>query len=337
LYQDLCNKDDKELIEKTAQCFAPRGILINEDKVNGDEKFMKFFNFIRKCFLENKTFSYVKNNTKKLKFKIVTPSANNVDEKEKENLVRNAEKFLNNCGLKYEYGELFDKKDSYLSGTPKQRSKELMDAFLDKETDFIISSQGGNNSNDLLSYLDYNVISQNDKPFFGLSDITVLLNVIAVKSKIITYHGIDYLWGLGKNATNYTKEIIEFLPNNKKPTLIKNPNTKRWESIQEGKGEGIILGGCLPSFCLLLGTEYDPIEELNKDFILVLEDIGQSKSEINSMLTQLKQHKKFNLCKGIIFGSFFFCKQEPKCNDDLIEDVVKRVFLESNIPLARIS
>lgn len=63
LYQDLCNKKDKELIEKTARCFAPRGILINEDRVQGDENFMKFFNFVKKCFLENKTFSYVKKNT----------------------------------------------------------------------------------------------------------------------------------------------------------------------------------------------------------------------------------------------------------------------------------
>lgn len=62
LYQDLCDKEDKALIEKIAQCFAPRGILINKDKVNGDENFMNFFNFVKKCFLENKTFKYVKEN-----------------------------------------------------------------------------------------------------------------------------------------------------------------------------------------------------------------------------------------------------------------------------------
>lgn len=63
LYQNLCNEKDKDLIEKIAQCFAPRGILINEDKTKGDENFMKFFNFVKKCFLENKDFNYVKKNT----------------------------------------------------------------------------------------------------------------------------------------------------------------------------------------------------------------------------------------------------------------------------------
>lgn len=64
LYQDLCNKEDKNLIEKTAQCFAPRGILINENKVKGDKDFMKFCNFVKKCFLEDKTFNYVKEHIK---------------------------------------------------------------------------------------------------------------------------------------------------------------------------------------------------------------------------------------------------------------------------------
>jgi len=273
---------------------------------------------------------------KKAKFGIVSPSANNIDEKEKENLIKKAEQFLDKNGWKYEYGKLFNKKNSYLSGTPKQRSEELMNAFLSKKNNIIISSQGGNNSNDLLPYLDYDVISKNNKPFFGLSDITVLLNVIAVKSKIVTYHGIDYFWGIGKNATDYTKKLIKLFCIDKKLIPIKNPNTPNWKTIQEGIGKGIILGGCLPSFCLLLGTEYDPLEELDKEFILILEDIGQLKSEIHSMLTQLKQHKKFNLCKGIIFGSFFFCKQEPEYNNVPIEEIAKKVFLNNKLPLARI-
>ena len=62
LYQKLCNGKDKELTEKIAQCFAPRGILINENKVSGDENFMKFFNSVKKCFLENKDFDYFKKN-----------------------------------------------------------------------------------------------------------------------------------------------------------------------------------------------------------------------------------------------------------------------------------
>ena len=38
------------------------------------------------------------NDTKKFKFKIVTPSTNNVDEKDKESLIQNAEKFLKSNG-----------------------------------------------------------------------------------------------------------------------------------------------------------------------------------------------------------------------------------------------
>jgi len=50
LFQNMCNEQDKVLREKVAQCFAPRGILINEEKFNGD-KFI--FNKIKNAF-ENK-------------------------------------------------------------------------------------------------------------------------------------------------------------------------------------------------------------------------------------------------------------------------------------------
>lgn len=276
------------------------------------------------------------NYTNKLNWAVVSPSANNIDEKDKEKLIEKAEKFLKENSIKPIYGRLFNSKKSYLSGTEKDRAHELMQAFLNPEIDSIISSQGGDNSNDLLPYINYKLIKLNNKPFFGLSDITVLLNVIAIKSKIITYHGIDFLWGLGKNSKEYTQKILTSITKEKKIKLLKNPHTPKWKIIKKGRGKGVMLGGCLPSFCLLLGTKYDPIIELNKEFILFLEDIGQSKSEIQSLLTQIKLHKKFELCKGIILGSFFFCEQKPSENDDSIESIAKRVFKNNKIPIIRI-
>ncbi len=269
------------------------------------------------------------------KILVVSPSANIIDD-EGSVLMKKAENFLKINNYVVTYSQGYDKKNRYTSGTPKRKSQDIMSGFLDKDIDAIISSQGGDNSNDLLELLDYNKISKCAKPFFGLSDVTVLLNVIAVKSKITTYHGIDFLWGLGKNATEYTDKLLNGLLGEGKLEIVKNPNVPKWEIIKEGKGEGIFLGGCLPSFCLLIGTRFDPIEMLNSPFILILEDIGQSKSEINSMLTQLKQHEKFSLCRGVVFGSFYFCEQKPKENDLPIEEIAKEVFRDKNIPIARI-
>jgi len=221
-----------------------------------------------------------KKHKKEIKVKIVSPSANVVDEQEVELLIKKAEEVLNKNSIQFDYSNYFKGKNNFLSGTSEQRAKDIMDAFLDKNASAIISSQGGDNSNDLLNLLDYDMISKNKKPFFGLSDITVLLNVIALKSNIISYHGLDFLWGLGKNATEYTEKILNSLLKNERLEIIKNPNTPEWKLINQGTGEGIFLGGCLPSFCLLLGTKYDPLEMLNSPYLLILEDIGEGKSII---------------------------------------------------------
>jgi muramoyltetrapeptide carboxypeptidase len=275
-----------------------------------------------------------KKQKKGIKLRIVSPSANVVDERDGELLIQKAESILNKNHIKFDYSDYFKSKNGFLSGTSEQRSKDLMNAFLDKNIDAIISSQGGNNSNDLLDLLDYDIISKNKKLFFGLSDVTVLLNVIALKSKIVTYHGLDFLWGIGKNFTEYTERILNSLLKDNKLELIKNPNTPKWNVINEGTGEGVFLGGCLPSFCLLLGTKYDPLEILNLPYILVLEDIGENKSLIKSKLTQIRQHEKFNLCKGIIVGNFAFC--DSKEDEISMEELVKEVFIDSNVPIARI-
>jgi muramoyltetrapeptide carboxypeptidase len=272
----------------------------------------------------------------KITVRILSPSSNVVDESESEELIKKAESLFNENSIKFEYSKNFKGKNLFLSGTNEERAKDLMEAFSEKQIGAILSSQGGDNSNDLLDLLDYKIISENVKPFFGLSDITVLLNVIALKSNMTTYHGLDLLWGLGKNATKYTEQQLTSLLERNKLEVTKNPNTPNWKVIKEGSGEGILLGGCLPSFCLLLGTRYDPLELVKSPYLLILEDIGESKSLIKSKLNQLKLHKNFDLCRGIIFGNFAFCEQKPVENEISIEDLAKEVFGDSKIPLIRI-
>ncbi len=272
----------------------------------------------------------------RMEVRIVSPSANIVDEPGTEELIKRAEEVLKRNAINFSYSASCKGKSAFLSGSKEKRAKDLMDAFLDKNVNAILSSQGGDNSNDLLELLDYGEIAKNRKPFFGLSDITVLLNVIALKSGIITYHGLDFLWGLGKNATPYTEGLLTAFLKEKQLETKKNPNTAKWGSIANGQGEGVFLGGCLASFCLLLGTEFDPLVMLNSDYLLILEDIGESKSLIKSKLTQIRQHKQISLCKGIIIGNFAFCEQKPKENDLAVEDLAKEVFDDLNIPIVKI-
>ena len=212
--------------------------------------------------------------------------------------------------------------------------EDLYCAMEDNSVDVIVCSQGGEKSIELLDRLDFARISHCKKPIFGQSDITSLLNVISLKCKIYTYYGLDMIWGLGKNAKDYTmNQFKEFMTYNKLNEL--HPFDKeKWDMIVEGEAEGILLGGCLTSFNLLLGTTYDPLMLLEEDCIIFLEDIGESFERLAALMSQLALQENINKCKGIVLGNFLLCSSEnPSIT---LELVAKHCFAKLGIPILRI-
>lgn len=69
------------------------------------------------------------------------------------------------------------------------RIKDLHEAFLDNNVKMILTAIGGYNSNQLLRYIDYDIIKNNPQIICGFSDITALLNAIYTKSGLVTYSG----------------------------------------------------------------------------------------------------------------------------------------------------
>lgn len=65
----------------------------------------------------------------------------------------------------------------------------MNEAFGDQNVKAVFTVIGGSNSNQLLPYLDYELIRQNPKIFCGFSDITALLNGIYAKTGLVTFSG----------------------------------------------------------------------------------------------------------------------------------------------------
>ena len=70
--------------------------------------------------------------------------------------------------------------------------EDLHDAFLDSTVDVILATIGGFNSNELLPYLDYDLIAKHQKIICGYSDTTAILNAIYAKTGLVTYMGPSY-------------------------------------------------------------------------------------------------------------------------------------------------
>jgi len=254
----------------------------------------------------------------------------------------NAAKFLESQGYKIKEFSCTRKNRGWESAPAEERAKDLMNAFKDKEVKAIICSIGGHTSNKILEFLDFEEIKENAKIFCGYSDISVLHYAIHKKSGIVTFYGPAAMTQFGEypEPLSYTLEYFEkaisiaepigrvipssewtdeILDWDKKEDLarprklIKNEG---FEWLKEGKAEGEILGGCLPSIAHLIGTEYWP-DHNNK--ILFLEtpegqDFGKglSLAEADSLLADLRIIKIFEKIKGLIIGRPFRYSEEEQ-------------------------
>ena len=96
---------------------------------------------------------------------------------------------LGELGLSLSFGRHVDERDDFDSSAIESRVADLHDAFADPSVAGILTVLGGFNSNELLPYLDWDLIRANPKVFCGFSDITALHNAILAKSGLVTYLG----------------------------------------------------------------------------------------------------------------------------------------------------
>ena len=71
----------------------------------------------------------------------------------------------------------------HFNGTGEERAEVLMKFFKDSSIKAIFDVSGGDLANGVLDYLDFEIIKNNPKPFFGYSDLSVILNSLYSKTE----------------------------------------------------------------------------------------------------------------------------------------------------------
>ncbi|SQI05773.1 S66 family peptidase [Clostridium perfringens] len=219
---------------------------------------------------------------------------------------------------------LYAKEYNLFSGTVEEKSRALEKLFLDKDIKMIFDISGGDLANEVLDFLDFNLIKENPKPFFGYSDLTVLLNAIYSQCDITTYnYQLRNLIGKFKEEQmqNFKAYFIEGKED------IFNLDYK-W--INGSHLEGIVVGGNIRCLLKLAGTKYMPDF---KDKILFLESFSGNSAKMVTYITQYKNLGVFNEVKGIILGEFTEMERE-NLKPDIVE-ILKRVIGEINIPILK--
>ena len=224
------------------------------------------------------------------------------------------EPVISNCIYPKEYG---------LHGTGSERAAELMKLYTDPEITAIFDISGGDMSNELLPYLDFEVIRSSEKKFYGYSDLTTILNAIYAKAgKEAVFYQIRNL--LYRHSEVQRRDFIN--------TLQKNGNDLYdldYHFIQGTAMEGVLIGGNIRCFLKLAGTEYMP--DLH-DKILLLEALNTGVPQLITFLSQLKQLHAFEYVNGILLGTFTKMEKEQVQPDAV---TLVREFAGPELPIAK--
>jgi muramoyltetrapeptide carboxypeptidase len=227
---------------------------------------------------------------------------------------------LRDLGLRVTFGRHVEDSDAFTSSSVQARIDDLHAAFENVEAAAIFTVIGGYNSNQLLRYIDWELIRAHPKIFCGYSDITALQHAIWAKTGLVTYSGPHYSTFGQKLHADYTVDyfircLMADAPFGIQPsaqwsddawyqdqdsrTLVPNNG---YLVLNEGIAEGRILGGNLSTLNLLQGTEYFP------DFaaaIVFLEDDAESQPHtFDRNLQSLIHQPGFEHVRGLVIGRF---------------------------------
>ena len=249
-------------------------------------------------------------------------------------------------GLKLSFSKNCESIDDFSSSSIEERVEDLHEAFLDKKVKAIFTVIGGYNVNQLLKYIDFNLIKMNPKILCGYSDTTALANALLTKTGLITYSGPAYsTLGMLKGidySLNYLKKCLF----SNEPYEIINP--AQWSDdlwfidqqnrtffkdngikvLNHGSAEGKIVGGNLCTLNLLQGTEFMP--DLENTILFIEDDELTTAPNFDRDLQSLIHQKNFDSVKGIVIGKF---QIKSEISEVLLKQIIQSKSELASIPV----
>lgn len=239
--------------------------------------------------------------------------------------------FLEELGLKVKMGSSVEAKHGYLAGTDEERLADLHAMFEDREVAGIICAGGGFGAARFTERIDFGMIKENPKVFWGYSDITSLHTAIGQYADLVTFHGPMLASDVGKEEFHERSGRMFgqlFAPFE----LHYDEGISTLIPISRGVAQGELVGGNLGLLRAGIGTKF---EIDTKDKILLIEDIEKQPYEVDEMLNQLRMARKFEELAGVVIGDFK--DSDPKDPDESLslDQVFDHYFKDLGVPVVK--
>lgn len=202
---------------------------------------------------------------------------------------------LRAAGLVPVFSDFIFQQENVFCGTGRQRAEALMNFYRDEEICVIFDISGGDLANEVLPFLDFDVIAKSGKQFWGYSDLTVILNAIYGKTgqTSVLYQVRNLIYDHGETQIqNFCSTVLDG-----KDDLFRFS----YHFLQGDVLEGIVVGGNIRCLLKLAGTPYWP-DMCGK--VLLLEAFGGTVAQMVTYLNQLQQIGVFEQISGLLLGTF---------------------------------
>ncbi len=249
-------------------------------------------------------------------------------------------------GLRLSYGEHVDERDAFDSSPVPSRLADLHAAFADPAVAAIMTVIGGYNSNELLPYLDWDLIRANPKIFCGYSDITALQGAMLARAGLVTYYGPHWsTFGMARHSEQTVAWFAACLLGDDPVQLVPAESWTDdlwfldqehrevwpgdgWWPLQPGHAQGRVVGGNLCTLNLLQGKSYFPPLA---DAVLFIEDDYESQPPAFAReLTSLLQLPGAAGLRGLVIGRF---QRDSNMARALLEQIIARQPGLSGLPV----
>jgi muramoyltetrapeptide carboxypeptidase len=235
--------------------------------------------------------------------------------------------YLEGLGLEVRMMANAARSGRWVAGSASERVDDLHAAFADPEIKAIVCATGGNHSNELVSHLDYEMISRNPKIFQGYSDMTVLHWALLKHTGMVTFYGPSLVLEMAEypsvlQPTNDSLRAAwfggsplifdaakewtdEFLDWNEKTDLSRaramRPNPG-WRWLQQGSATGPLMGGCLETILWHIKGSAEWLDLSGAILFLETSEEAPSPAHVDAYLTDLANLGVLGQIAGLVMG-----------------------------------
>lgn len=208
---------------------------------------------------------------------------------------------LEKLGYRVRLGaHLYDRDFTYAASIEK-RAADFHAMTADDEVKMVFFG-GGEVSNELLPYLDFELVRRRPKIYCSYSDGTTLLNAVTTLTGLTTFYGSNPGVCSGKELYGI-RSLMAAVRDGAAPYAFEKSGP--WTTLRGGECAGELIGGFLANFALILGGNYLRVDKTKK-YLLFLEDheMFGSPGVTAKYLAHLEQSGFLNNVSGLIFGHY---------------------------------